>query len=158
MLTTIKKEQTSSHNFQSTNPNMKQILFIQSKPIVYFVVCLFFLLGMSSCSEFGRGIYAYKLKQGRDSLEKKFPKLLFKMVVDQDGNYQLISKKKGLIKFAKLKRFTQSKDTVFWELRPDYDYLEDRLYHFGVRQAEKLKKSKENDSLKTARRARDGLR
>ncbi|OJJ16757.1 hypothetical protein BKI52_33150 [marine bacterium AO1-C] len=137
---------------------MNYLLFNRGKPILYALIGLCLMLGMSSCSEFGKGIYAYKLKQGRDSLEKKFPELLFKMVVDQDGNYQLVSPRKGLIKFAKLRRFTQSRDTVFWELRPDYDYLETTLYNFGVKQAEKLKKLKVKDTLETTHRPRDGLK
>lgn len=134
----------------------------RGNPLLMFLASLLFAASMTSltsCSEFGKGIYAYKLKQGRDSLEKKFPKLLFKMVVDKEGNYQLVSSKQGLIKFAKLKRYTQSKDTIFWELKPNYDYLENRLYHFGVRQAEKLKKrQQEKESSNTARRPRDGLK
>ncbi|WP_299459079.1 hypothetical protein [uncultured Microscilla sp.] len=104
---------------------------------------LLFSFTMSSCSEFGKGFYAYKLKQGRKNLEKKFPYIKLKMVVDQEGNYKLYSTQTGLIKAFQIKPSNQG-DTVNVYLSPDYDYLEEKLYHFGVNQAKKAKKKWED--------------
>lgn len=110
------------------------------KTLLFVVVCLLTSALMSSCSTIGRGLYAYKLKKGRDSLEKKFPKIRLSLVATKDG-YRLLSRKTGLVKSFILVPLSSGGDTVSVFLTPDYDYIEQTLYEFGISQAEKAQKN-----------------
>lgn len=105
---------------------------------------LLIMLNLGACTPIGKAYYAYKLRQGKDSLQKHYPQILVKMVANQEGYYQVVAPKSGaLIKSGKFGVDSGTGDTLHFIVKPDYDYLEKRLYELGV---------------KNARKARDGLR
>ncbi|OJJ23268.1 hypothetical protein BKI52_02620 [marine bacterium AO1-C] len=138
---------------------MKNNLFNRGKPLA-LLLSLLLVLGLSSCGDFTRGIYSYKLHQAADTMKAKYPYFTVKLIPDSSGKYSLVTKK-GLIKEGAI--WAKKGDTLSVNLIPNYDFIRERLYELGIKNAEKVQKKirelkKKKESGDSARRPRDGLR